>query len=100
MAGAASLALLARSRRARAATTPRNVIIVNAGGGWDTTYSIDPKQGLSTIDAPSGTIKTYGESRILTDPSRPNIARFFERYGGLTAIVNGIDVKTIVHGVC
>jgi hypothetical protein len=99
-AATAAAALLTRPRRARAAAPPRNVIIVNAGGGWDTTYSIDPKPGLSTIDAPTGTVRTYGDSPVLTDPSRPNVATFFERHGASTAIINGFDVKTIVHGVC
>jgi hypothetical protein len=87
-------------RFARAAAPPRNVILVYAGGGWDTTFSLDPKPGLTTVDAPVGKIRTVGDSPIFSDSTRPNVDAFFDAYGSMAAVVNGIDVRSIVHPNC
>ena len=101
LAGAAGLSL-ARPRRSRAAAEPahRNLFVVLASGGWDTTYSIDPKPGLDTVDAPIGQISRYGDLEIWTDPSRQGVDDFFAAYGGMTAVVRGISVRSIAHPEC
>ena len=91
--------MLGASGRAHAGGNgPTNLIIVTAGGGWDTTYSVDPKPtNLSMIDAPDGTIEEVSGIPILTDPTRPNIRQFFQDFGSLTAVVNGVQTSSISH---
>lgn len=92
-------AALLGGRSARAAIgDPKNLLIVSAVGGWDTTYSIDPKPtNLPMIDAPDGTIEEVNGIALLTDPGRPNIRGFFEDFGDITAVVNGVSTSSISH---
>ena len=53
-----------------AATGTRHLIMVFAQGGWDTTYSIEPKESTS-FDVPVGTRTVIGGIPIWTDASRP-----------------------------
>ena len=106
LSGGAALALgslaprLARRSRAESPTVARNLIIVLASGGWDVTYSIDPKPGSEFVDEPAGTVQLFGDSPILTDPTRSGIEAFFAEYGAITAVVNGINVRSIAHPEC
>ena len=104
LAGAAALgsavALPLAAPRAVAQTAPRKLIIVLASGGWDPTYALDPKPGSTTIDAPSGLISELSGIPVLTDPARPSVSEFFTRYGALTAVVNGLQVRSFVHADC
>ena len=78
----------------------RQLIVVLAAGGWDVTWALDPKQGLDTVDAPAGEVRRFGSSEILVDATRPSVASFFERYGALTAVVSGIQVRSVAHPTC
>src|SRR3982751_678002 len=99
-AAAAALSLVPKIARAQTANG-KNLIIVFAAGGWDPTYCFDPKEpGLTTVDAPTGTLKHFGETQLLTDPARPSVDAFFEAYGSQTAVVNGVQVRSIVHPDC
>lgn len=102
--GTAALAagIWASERRAKAGgqQPPRNLILVVASGGWDTTYALDPKPGLPGIDVPGGTIQEFGSLAIYTDPSRPNVSAFFEAHAPLCAVINGIQVQSVVHNDC
>lgn len=89
-----------RERAAIAGTPPRNLVLVLNSGGWDTTYTLDPKPGVAGIDAPSGAVQTFSGIPVLTDPSRPNVAAFFQRYGARSAVVNGIQVRSFIHPDC
>jgi hypothetical protein len=42
----------------------------------------------------------FGDTPIWSDPSRPNVDRFFERWGDVTAVVNGVQVRSFVHNDC
>lgn len=79
---------------------PRNIIIVMANGGWDTTYSLDPKPDSPDIDAPAGTITQFRDIPILTDAARPSVTSFFERYASISAVINGIQVRSFIHSDC
>ena len=102
MAGAAGLTLLRPGRgRAQAAPATRNLFVIMASGGWDTTYSIDPKPGLDTVDAPAGTMGTYGDLDVwLTDSPNGNVDAFFRAYAAMTAVVRGISIRSIAHPEC
>ncbi len=88
------------ARSAFAQPSPKNIVIVMASGGWDSTYSLDPKPDSPDIDTPAGTVTRFGEIPILTDASRPSVTSFFERYGGRSAVVNGVQVRSFIHADC
>lgn len=87
-------------RAATTAGTPRKMILVVAQGGWDVTYALDPKPGISGIDAPAGTIETFSGIPILTDPGRPAVGEFFSAHAGSCALVNGLQVLSVSHSNC
>jgi len=93
----ASLPLVGRRARAR---TPCKLVMVLNYGGWDTTYSIDPKPGLPLIDVAEGTERRFGNIPIWSHPSRPNVDRFFERWAPRTTMVHGVQVRSFVHTDC
>jgi hypothetical protein len=71
MLGAA--AVVRGSARAEVATTPKNLVLVVAYGGWDTTYVFDPKPGMPAIDAPDGEIVELDGLPIFDHESRPAV---------------------------
>lgn len=85
--------------RAFAATGTRKLVMVFASGGWDTTWSIEPKDGTE-FDIPVGTRTVIGGLPIWTDPSRPLTQAFFTANAARTCIVNGIEVRSISHPEC
>jgi Protein of unknown function (DUF1501) len=100
-AAAAALAALPRVvREARAGALPKNLIVVLNAGGWDQTYTLDPKPGVAGIDAPSGEVRRFGNVPILVDPSRPNVTSFFQQYGATCTVINGIMVRSFIHPDC
>jgi hypothetical protein len=99
---AAAVPLAARTRTAAAAGpagSPRNLILVVAQGGWDTSYALDPKPGTS-VDVPAGTVRRFGELDIWVDPSRANVTTFFERHAAVSAVVRGVLLSSISHPEC
>lgn len=97
----ASLGGLTKKSRAQQTKTPRKLIVIFAIGGWDPTYSVDPKPGIDTIDAPSGREEQYaGNIRIWAGDDRPNVSELFRRYGSIGAVVNGMQMMSFVHPDC
>jgi len=88
------------SARAETSAPPRNLVLVVGYGGWDTTYVFDPKPGMAAIDAPEGEIVEYGGIPIFDHDSRPAVRAFFEAYGGMCTLVNGLQVQSLVHSDC
>ncbi|MBL4687631.1 MAG: DUF1501 domain-containing protein [Nannocystaceae bacterium] len=78
----------------------KNLIIVVASGGWDTTYSLDPKPGVGSIDAPVGDIEELGGIPVFTDASRPAARALFDNHAAITTVVNGLTVQSLVHTDC
>ncbi len=108
---ASPLALPLLARSAERASRKR-LVVVFVQGGWDPTFTIDPKIGLSTIDGPEldedpknpddrEAIQTFGASPVAVNPvKRPEVTSFFEAWGAQTAIVNGIWTGSIAHQEC
>jgi hypothetical protein len=105
--GASALAApwIARSQASPAA---RNLILVWANGGWDTTFCFDPKLGVSTVEGPEvdetggddvESVQTFGDDLrvVINDAKRPSVRTFFEEFGSITAIVNGISTGSVAH---
>lgn len=78
----------------------RNLIVVQAYGGWDTTWSIDPKPGLPSFDIPEGELMQFGNLPLWAHPSRPKSARLFDRHHDRIAVVHGINVRSVDHAQC
>lgn len=97
--GAALIAAAARPVRAAPARA-RNLVLVLAAGGWDVTWALDPKPGLPGVDGAPGTLRRFGDSEILVGDDRPAVGAWFERWGALTAVVNGVGVRSIAHPAC
>ncbi len=94
------LALGGRSVRAATEGPGRHLITVLAAGGWDTSYSLDPKVGNPNVDSPEGDVSLFENIPVLTDPSRPAVTEFFAEWAPYTAVVNGINVRSIAHPEC
>lgn len=91
--------LLTHQGRLRAApkAPPRRLVLVFNSGGWDCSYALDPKPGVAGVDAPPGKLATIGGLDVLTDPSRPAIAEFFNMSAGTCSIVRGLQVSSVAH---
>lgn len=104
--GAAMLGLgsgvLGLGRRAAAAgdRPPRRLIIAMAEGGWDPTAVLDPKPGLSTVDALPGDVQEFEGLPVYADGTRPAVTAFFQAHAPLCTIVNGIQVQSLNHPDC
>ncbi|MDD9935725.1 MAG: DUF1501 domain-containing protein [Myxococcales bacterium] len=86
--------------RAQSSSAARKLIVVLNNGGWDPTYALDPKPGSSIVDTPEGEIRQFGNHAVLTNATRPAVDDFFTRYGDITAVVNGLQVRSFVHTDC
>lgn len=99
-AAAAALPSLVGRASAQAPREGKNLIVILAYGGWDVTYAFDPKPGIATIDVPEGDVQSFGDLNVYTHASRPNVTSFFEAYGHISAVMNGVQVQSIVHPDC
>lgn len=80
-------------------------VVINASGGWDTTYMMDPK-GVNGIN------RLYKEGEVLTDghhrfaPNAEHIdsgmsnEAFFAKYGKELLTFNGLDYSVNNHSPC
>jgi uncharacterized protein (DUF1501 family) len=83
---------------ARAAVGERKFIFFFASGAWDTTTVFDPHYGTDYIDMdPDTQMKSVRNLNYTGSQDRPNIERFFRRWGRRTAIVNGLDAHSVGH---
>jgi uncharacterized protein (DUF1501 family) len=70
-------------------------------GGWDQTFVFNPKWDSDDIDRdPDSQPESLGALSWASNVTRPGVDRFFEEYGGLVAIVNGLAVGSISHAKC
>lgn len=97
------------SSQARADTLRYNGPVffhLHLAGGWDPTFSFDPKPSLSNLFGESD-VRTFGEGAVpyanvpLTGygVTIESVGEFMLAHGNDVTIINGIDVATINHGV-
>jgi len=92
-------------KMARAAQGERKFLFFFAGGAWDTTTVFDPHYTSDPdpiIDMDPDTMpKTVGSNLTFTsgtpDMPRPNIERYFQRWGNKTCVINGMDAHSVGH---
>ena len=103
LAGIAGAGLfLPRAARAASAATPeRRFLFVLARGGWDTTFVYTPSQSNPNVSCePDAQTTGIGGLRFVDHESRPSVRSFFERWAPSTAIINGIEVRSVTHDRC
>ncbi len=79
---------------------------LHLAGGWDPTFTFDPKPNLSNLFGESD-VRTHGESAVPYADiplsgygvTIDTVGNFMRDHGNDFTIVNGIDVATINHGV-
>lgn len=96
--GAALLPLLSAGSRAQ--TKPRKLIIALAYGGWDPMWVFDPKPDHLEVDRIPGKIRNFGELPIWIHPTRSSVTKFFENWGSMATVINGIAVESLAHESC
>jgi len=99
-AAATAATVLPGTTRSAEGDTPCRVILVNAGGGWDISYALDPKPGLSTVDSPVGEIVDFDGLPIFAHETRPNVTSFFESFASRSCLLHGIGMRSISHITC
>ncbi len=82
------------------AGAPCNLVIMVAYGGWDTTWTLDPKPDALEVDAIPGDVQMFGDLPIWTHADRPSVTSFFEQWASRTAVINGISVESLAHETC
>lgn len=89
------------SGRAHAAGTPqRCFLFLHCDGGWDTSFVFTPEL-LGKVDheaqVQAGNI---GGVDFVDHPDRGSVRDFLTQYGDQTAIINGMEVRSITHERC
>jgi len=96
---------------ARAATAPRRLVVLHCDGGWDTTFTFDPKPGIDSVAGPGvdadlsnpldqEEIGQWGEIEVTLNAARRNgVTRYFDDWGHRTTVVRGLWVGTVSHWI-
>ena len=97
MAGALGIPRLAR---ASGSASERRFIFLFLRGGWDTSY-LTPLYDNDNVDCPTDgePAEVNGISYVASE-NRTSMTEFFENWGHLTCMVNGIEVPSVAHDRC
>jgi hypothetical protein len=90
--------------RATAQQPPTKLVYILADGGWDPTFTFDPKPHIrdggpwpdefSEIEE----LRTYGEINLSHNLlRRPSVSLFFDRWAERTAVINGLWTGSLSH---
>lgn len=91
--------------RARAEAPKRHLVYILANGGWDVTFTFDPKPHLRAggpwpdeASEDLEVLRTFGEIQLAHNVlRRPLVNLFFERWAERTAVVNGLWLGSLSH---
>lgn len=108
VASAAAAALGPRVVRAATGSHPEFLLVCIADGGWDVTFTFDPKPDNPLVDGPdvdhpnTESIRTFHENQVIAvnDTHRLAVTNFFELWGDRAAVLNGLTTGSIVHEPC
>lgn len=88
-------------RMASAEPSDRKFLFVFNDGGWDTGCVFTPWNEVEGATVENGAeVGEAGGVRFVDHPSRPSVRAFFEEHGARTAVLNGIEVRSITHERC
>lgn len=97
-AGAGGLMLPRRGRASVVSASDRRFLFVQVLGGWDVTRVFAPLFGSEAVSMESAAVETVvGSIPIVDHPERPGVLSYFQTWGDLTAVVNGVYVPSISH---
>ena len=82
------------------AETDRKFLFLLCNGGWDPTFVFTPELPDTSIWTPSGEIEQANGIVFRDSNARPTVSTFFQNWGHLTAIINGVEVRSITHEAC
>lgn len=89
--------------RSLAAESPagRKFLFVFVQGGWDTTFVFAPTFDNPNIwTDPDSARAEIGGIPFADAESRPAVRTFFEKYAARTAVINGMEVRSVTHERC
>ena len=79
----------------------RKFLFLLCNGGWDPTFVFAPELADPNIWVdPAGMTREENGIVFRHSPARQSVANFFQRWGHLTSIVNGVEVRSITHEAC
>jgi uncharacterized protein (DUF1501 family) len=100
-AGLLGAGLLGLHATAAAPGSRHKLIVYFVRGGWDTTKVFWPPWDLSTpVQEPDASEATANGITFVDHPNRQRVRRFFESYGDVTAVLDGMLVRSVNHQVC
>ena len=99
---AAALGTAALPRPARAEASERRFLFVFVNGGWDLTWGLLPMFDNPRVDCPDegSSSATAGDIIYVDGPGRPDVRRFFQRWGNQTCMLHGFEVRSVAHFNC
>jgi hypothetical protein len=94
--------LLLPSALAQANTSQeRKFLFVHCQGGWDQCYFSAPLHGNSNIDMEEDSTEAIIQGIHFVDSAiKENMHSFFEQFGDRSALINGIESRSVAHDVC
>ncbi len=96
-------ALLAPRRLVAAAPSAaqRRFLFIFCDGGWDVGMVLSPVLHSSSVDAEAGAVLAEEGGITFADHAdRPDVRAFFEQHGERSCLINGLEVRSIVHDKC
>lgn len=91
-------ALAPRPARATAAAS-RRFLFVHARGGWDPTVALLPAFEAADMED-DATEAEAGGITFVDHPDRPSVRSFFETWGRRSALLHGLEVRSVAHERC
>ncbi len=93
--------LLAPRLLAASGSSSRRFLFIFCDGGWDVGMVFSPVIGVSGIDAEAGlTLSEVGGITFGDHEDRPEVRSFFEKHSARVCVLNGLEVRSIVHDKC
>jgi len=79
---------------------PQFFMFIFAAGGWDPTMVFEIKAGLQNIDVdPAGDSAEAGGIQFFHNAARPWVQTFFQDFGNMSCVINGVNTMTVSHEV-
>jgi uncharacterized protein (DUF1501 family) len=99
-AAAAGLSALPRRASAAVSAADRRFLFIYTTGGWDPVFTFAPLLGLDTVHTePDAAEAVAGNLPYVTHPDRPSVDAFYSQYADRLAVINGVYVPSISHGI-
>ena len=88
-------------RRLSSGAPERKFLFLFNDGGWDTGYAFTDFSTVIDAGLEEGAVgSSIGGIDFVDHPERTSIRNFFQTHGARTAIINGIEVRSVTHERC